>query len=304
MKTSKPVCLAAVADRCGEGVVWSSDESAVYWVDINRFLIHRLGYPARELRSWVFDEPVTALALTTDTSRLLVAMASRLIWWTPATDAREDHGFSLPGWPAARLNDGRPDPAGNFWVGSMFNDVDKDGGSQPGSAQLGALYRIAPNGTATERLSGMGIANTICWNPDSTFFYCADTLKNEIRAYEYDLASGDIGESKRFFADFERGLPDGSAVDRDGYLWNCRYDGAGIARVSPDGRLDRFIDMPVRNITTCTFGGPDLTTLFITTAAYDTTPRDRLAGSLWMIETDVVGMPENKYRLEKASVIS
>lgn len=144
MKTSKPEFLAAVADRCGEGVVWSSQESVVYWVDINRFLIHRLFYPAREPQGWVFDEPVTALALTTDASRLLVAMASWLLWWTPETDAREDHGFRLPGWPAARLNDGRPDPAGNFWIGSMINNVDNEGGSQAGSGQLGGLYRIAP----------------------------------------------------------------------------------------------------------------------------------------------------------------
>jgi len=98
MKISKPTCLAAVADRCGEGAVWSAEERAVYWTDINRFLIHRLEYPSRSLTTWIFDEPVVALALTTDPERLLVALGSRLIWWWPHSDRRGGTSFALAGW--------------------------------------------------------------------------------------------------------------------------------------------------------------------------------------------------------------
>src|SRR5262245_54060430 len=114
-------CMVPAGDRCGEGVVWSAEENAVYWTDINRFLIHRHDLADASTRNWLFDEPVVALALTNRSDTMLVALASKLILWQPATDARRDHGFALPGSPRVRLNDGRPDPAGNFWVGSMKN---------------------------------------------------------------------------------------------------------------------------------------------------------------------------------------
>ena len=145
--------------------------------------------------------------------------------------------------------------------------------------------------------TGIGIPNTLCWSPDGRRFYFGDTLKNEIRVYDYDTESGDIGPGASFFSGFERGLPDGSAMDSEGFLWNCRYGGGCVVRVAPDGTIDRVIDMPAENITTCTFGGADLTTLYITTAAADRAPEDRLAGSLFAIETGVSGMPENVFRL-------
>lgn len=97
--------------------------------------------------------------------------------------------------------------------------------------------------------------------------------------------------------DFPRGSPDGSTVDADGYLWNCRYYGGCIVRVAPDGKIDRVIEMPTQNITTCTFGGADLKTLYVTTASLSTQPGDRLAGSLFAIQTSVQGQPENRFRV-------
>jgi sugar lactone lactonase YvrE len=104
--------LVPAGDRCGEGAVWSAEEGAVYWVDINRFLTHRYDLASASLKSWFFDEPVVAISLTTEAGHMLVALASKLIHWWPATDARSDVGFSLPGSPRVRLNDGRSDPAG------------------------------------------------------------------------------------------------------------------------------------------------------------------------------------------------
>src|SRR5437870_3557068 len=94
-----------------------------------------------------------------------------------------------------------------------------------------------------------------------------------------------------------RGLPDGSAVDAEGYLWNCRFFGGCIVRVAPDGQIDRVVEMPVNNITTCTFGGPDRKTLYVTTASIQAPPSDRLAGSLYAIDTEVAGQPENRFCL-------
>lgn len=288
-------CLVPAGDRVGEGAVWSAGERAVYWTDINRFLIHRLDTGTRSLRSWFFDEPVVALALTTQDGRLLVALGSRLIYWWPATDRREDFGFSLPGSPRVRLNDGRPDPNGNFWVGSMKNNVLPDGQLGEAGKGEGILYRIMPDGHASEWRHDLGISNTLCWSPDARTFYFGDTLENEIRAYDYDVQSGSIGNERPFFRGYERGLPDGSAMDCEGHVWNCRFGGAAIVRVAPDGHVSAVIDMPVTNITTCTFGGDDLKTLYITTASIAAPGGERLAGSLFALAVDVPGLPENRF---------
>ncbi|SDA74045.1 SMP-30/gluconolactonase/LRE family protein [Sinorhizobium sp. NFACC03] len=289
----EPTCVAPVGDRCGEGAVWSAAEAALYWTDINRFLIHRFDEATRAVRTWLFDEPVVAISLSDEDGRLLVALGSKLIWWWPQIDRREDHGFVLPGAPRVRLNDGRADPAGNFWVGSMKNNVLPDGQLGEVAPGEGILYRIAPDGAVSEWRHGLGISNTLCWSPDRSTFYFGDTLANEIYAFDYDVAEGAIAGERNFFINFDRGSPDGSAIDSEGFLWNCRYGGRCIARIAPDGSLAEAIDMPVTNITTCTFGGADLKTLYITTAGSG--PDERLAGSLYAMRVEVAGLPENRY---------
>jgi len=159
-----------------------------------------------------------------------------------------------------------------------------------------AARSIAPDGSSTVEKTGIRISNTFAWSPDAKRFYFGDSLANTIYVWDYDAAAGTIANERPFFTGFERGVPDGSAMDSAGYLWNARYDGACIVRVDPDGKVDRIVEMPVENITTCTFGGPDLKTLYITTAAGGTkTPR--LAGSLFSLQVDVPGLPENKFRL-------
>ncbi len=298
--SSLPRPVALVGDRCGEGAVWCAEESAVYWVDINRFLVHRLVWPEGRLATWTFEEPPTALALSTEPGRLLVALSSRLIWWWPADDRRRDHGFRLAGHPEVRLNDGRADPLGHFWVGSMFNNVAAHGGptDEHHATDRGALFRVRPDGGVAEELSGIGIANTLCWSPDRTRFYFADTLRNELRAYDCDPATGDIAGGRAHLAGYPRGAPDGSAIDAEGYVWNCRWGGGGIVRVAPDGAVAAFHEVPTLNVTTCVFGGADLTTLFITSARNDPDPGDRLAGSLWAMDAGVRGLPENRVRVD------
>lgn len=286
------VCIAPVGDRCGEGAVWSATEAVLYWTDINRFLVHRYDEATRAVRTWLFEEPVVAISLTREDGRLLIALGSKLIWWWPQTDRREDHGFVLPGAPRVRLNDGRADPAGNFWVGSMKNNVLPNGELGEVGPDEGVLYRVAPDGAVTEWRRGLGISNTLCWSPDQRTFYFADTLKNEIYAFEYDWEAGAISGERHFFTGFDRGSPDGSVIDSEGFLWNCRYGGGCIARIAPDGSLAEVIEMPVTNITTCTFGGTDLKTLYVTTAG---APGERLAGSLHAMRVEVSGLPENRY---------
>jgi sugar lactone lactonase YvrE len=294
--TSQPVCVAPTGDVCGEGAVWHTAHAAVYWTDINRFLIHRFTLADQCVRTWFFEEPVTALALTDRDDVLAVLVGSGVILWEPASDLRHPRIYSLEGWPSVRLNDGRADPRGSLWVGSMRNNVNPDGSSKQAGGKDGILYRLNADRSVTIQRRDVGISNTVVWSPDRRRFYFGDTLANLIWSYDYDAATGTICNEATFFKDFERGLPDGSTVDAEGYLWNCRYYGGCIVRVAPDGKIDRVIEMPVKNITTCTFGGSDLRTLYVTTASAQAGPGERLAGGLFAIHSEVCGQPENRFR--------
>jgi hypothetical protein len=164
-------CRALTGDRCGEGAVWDDADRALYWCDINRFLVHRFDEESASVKSWVFDEPVVAVALTQTPGQLLLAQASRLTQWWPASDMRRDVGFHLDDYPIARLNDGRPDRQGNFWVGSMQNNVKSDGDldhaveghwTLPGH---GKLFRITRGGAHAVYRTEVGISNTVLLEP-------------------------------------------------------------------------------------------------------------------------------------------
>lgn len=277
--------------------MWHTAHSAVYWTDISRFLIHRFTPNDRCVRSWFFNEPVTAMVLTDREDVLAVVLGSSVILWEPATDTRRSFGFELDGWPKVRLNDARADPRGSLWAGSMGNNVNPDGSSGEVVGQQGVLYRIDPNGQVSSHGSGIGVSNTLAWSPDRRTFYFGDSLANIIWSYDYDATTGEISNQKPFFSDYSRGLPDGSTVDAEGFLWNCRFGGSCLVRVAPDGKIDRVIEMTAESITTCTFGGPALTTLYVTTATAGASAGDRLAGSLFALETGIKGQVENSFKV-------
>ena len=293
-----PVCIVPAGDRTGEGLVWHAAENALYWTDINRFLIHRFDAATGAVKSWFFDEPVVSLGLTDRPGLLVAALGSRIVLWRPADDTRADFATPEKKVPRSRLNDGRPGPDGCFWVGSMFNNVGPDGGDIPiTDGSLGTLYRVDSGGRAVVFKDKVGISNTICWSPDRRHFYFADTLRNELCVWNYDEAKGAIANERPFFNGFERGGPDGSSIDSEGYLWNARYGGGCVVRLTPDGKIDRVVDLPVGNITNCAFGGTDLKTLYITTAQGGSGPVERLAGSLYALAVEVPGLPADTFRL-------
>jgi sugar lactone lactonase YvrE len=296
MKIGEPICVAPTGDVCGEGAVWHDAHQAVYWTDINRFLIHRLNLADFSVRTWFFEEPVTALALSDRDDALVAVLGSQVVLWEPATDARSDALYRLAEFPKVRFNDARCDPRGSLWIGSMRNNVNADGSSSEAGGRDGCLVRVETDGRVTCWRKALGISNTLTWSPDRRHFYFGDSMKNVIWVYDYDAESGAISNERPFLEGFTRGVPDGSTMDAEGYLWNCRYYGNCVVRVAADGTIDHVVEMPVQNITTCTFGGADLSTLFVTTASADAPRGDRLAGSLFSIATDVKGQPENRFR--------
>jgi L-arabinonolactonase len=202
--------------------------------------------------------------------------------------------------PLNMFNDGGVDPAGRFYAGTM-NTVSKD--------PTGALYRLEKDGSATAVVRGISTSNSLAWSPSGDTLYFCDTNERTIRAYRYDLASGSLGQMTTFAAaDAAPGKPDGSAADAQGHLWNARWRGWSIARFAPDGSLDRTIDLPVKCPTCCAFGGPDLRTMFITTATKALTKKEEdyqpLAGCLLAIDVGVRGLPrpEAAYQNDHFSV--
>jgi sugar lactone lactonase YvrE len=291
-------CIVDAHNLIGESPLWHPEHDCVYWTDINGFKIQRYAAEDGALTTWQFEEPVCALSLTIDPERILVALGSRLILWSPASDQRIDFAHPEPDIPYNRLNDGATDANGVYWVGSMRNNVARDGSHIEVSGMSGSLYRITPDGQVEVWDTGFGITNTLAWSPDLKTFYCGCSISNVIYAYDYDLRDSSIRNRRPFVAGVERGAPDGSAMDSQGYLWNCRFSGGCILRFSPTGDLDTVIEMPVSNLTNCAFGGPDLQTLYVTSAALHAPEGERFAGALFAIPTDVQGMETGRFRLD------
>lgn len=273
-------CVAAVANRLGEGPCWSPAEGKLYWFDI---LKRQLFWwePATATQG-VFALPVRASAAAPRAAGgLLIASEAGLA--TLDTDSGQfavirpmDLGQGF------RTNDGKIDPAGNFWWSSM----DENGGER-----AGAVFRTTPDLETRRVLEGIHIANTISVSADGSKLYLADSKFNRIEVRE----TADLSKV-RPFADTRGGpgTPDGSAIDAEGFLWNAQWGAARVVRYSPDGEIDRVVALPVDQPTSCAFGGPDLQILFVTSAWDGLEPaaraRQPLAGALFAIEPCVKGL--------------
>jgi sugar lactone lactonase YvrE len=297
LEIEEPSCIDPSGDFCGEGVLWDRDTQSVYWTDINRFLVHRHSLKDGAVKTWFFAEPVTCVMLTNRKDTLALSLGSGIVLWNPGGDEPQKALFTLPGWPFVRCNDAGIDPRGALWVGSMRNNVKEDGAPFEAGGTDGVLYRVDGMGAASEWRRGVGISNTLLWSPDQSMFYFCDSLQNCIWSYEYDGGAGSIRGERSFFQGFKRGSPDGSAIDTEGYIWNCRYGGGCIVRVAPDGKVDRVIEMPVSRPTNCTFGGPHGNVLYVTSASPEPGRWERFGGGLFALETNVTGMAENQFLL-------
>lgn len=278
-----------VGAALGECPVWSVAEACLYWVDIEGRSVHRYDPATGHDESRSTPGRPGAVMLTTGSGRLLLAIEHRLAWvdWPSGT---VDTWVDLePPDTTNRLNDGRCDPVGRVWVGSIFADI---------SAEVcsGRLYRVDPDGTSTVARSDIGVANGLAFAPDGHTMYFADSPARTVWAYDYDLDTGRPTRERIFFAFGDLpGKPDGACVDIDGGYWlACVYGGA-VVRITPDGRVDRRIELPVSRPSRCTFGGADLDVLYITSIGVDAVAHGddpTLAGDVFAVTPGVTGLPE------------
>ncbi len=276
----------------GESIVWDERTGCLCWVDIGNKHIHRLQLESGKHERWDTPDFATSLGLRED-GGAIVGLAHDVALWD------FDGPFRIlatpePHLPDNRLNEGVVAPDGSYWVGTMQNNLEPDGSPKEMSAIQGFSYRIAPDGQVTQLTQqAVGISNTMVWLDDGRFV-SADTMANQMHVYRVADDGMQLYDRQNFFGPYERGLPDGSCIDADGYVWNCRVVGGyAVARIAPDGTLDRLIDLPCSWPTSCTFGGSDLSTLYVTSARF-TLSAEHLAanpqeGALFAVETGCRG---------------
>ena len=287
------VCVHSAAAQLGECPIWSPADGRLYWVDIDGRAVHR--YDPESGLDELRPTPGRpgSLGLTATSGRLLVAIEGRLAFLDWQTGEWRDWIDLEPDGTGNRLNDGRCDPAGRFWVGSMFAPASAD-------RWTGLLHRVEPDGTAVTVRSGIGVANGIAFAPDGRTMYFADTPRDVVWAYDYDTESGEA-HAERVFLDFTSlpGRPDGACVDQDGCYWIACVFGSTVLRVTPAGVIDRRIALPVTKPTMPAFGGPGLSTLFITTigggGSHIVDPSQPDAGGVFAIDTGHHGLPEQVF---------
>jgi sugar lactone lactonase YvrE len=205
-----------------------------------------------------------------------------------------------PGSADTRLNEGVVAPDGSFWVGTMMNNIGP--GDEPSAVtrDAGQLYRIDTGGAVTVLCGDrFGITNTMAWTANGRFV-TADTLKNELYSYRWDRTTSRLDDRQLFFGGFARGLPDGSCMDADGHIWNCRVAGGScLARIAPDGTLERVVELPCSWPTSCAFGGENFDTLFVTSARFTMTAEHLRAnpheGALFAVRPAVSGVAANRF---------
>jgi sugar lactone lactonase YvrE len=279
--------LAARA-RLGECPVWDPERELLAWVDVYNHRVHQFNPTTARDRFFETGEAVTALALTGD-ERLLVALRNRLALLDPQTERLDELCRFDLGHPDTRLNDGKCDALGRFWVGSISTNA--------GEA---ALYRYDPDGSLQVMETGLTISNGLGWSPDGQWLYLTDSPKRVIYVYRFDLPSGSISE-RRVLVDLtdEAVEPDGLTVDGAGHLWSALWDGWGLVCFDADGRELERKPLPVQRPTSLTFGGPALTDLYVTSASVGLSQaevqRGVKAGDLFRIATNVSGLPTHRF---------
>lgn len=282
-------CLVSARDQLGETPIWCPRTQRIWWIDIERPKLQ--SFDERICEHQVFEFPQStylgSLALHRQ-GGFVLALDNTLHRFDPATRALQRIAEIEPIDKGTRLNDGRCDSRGRLWIGTMDAAIEKP---------LGSFYRVEPDGTAHWLFDDIIVTNSVCASPDGRTLYMSDTRRFKLFAFDVDVHSGALS-NKRVFVDYadQCGRPDGACVDSQGFVWNAVFAGHRVVRYAPSGAVDRVIELPVTHPTCVCLGGPDLKTLYISTATKMIPPEvlasEPMAGALLAVEVDVPGLPE------------
>lgn len=263
----------------GEGPVWDRHTKSICWVDILSGCIHEFTPSTGQYRCLHLAEMVGAIAVCTN-GDFIAALKSGLAFINRDTGRIERLHHPELHLPGNRFNDGKCDPAGRFWVGSM---------ALAETPQAGSLYMVEKDLSHSVKIKGVSISNGMAWSADKKKYYYIDTPSYEVVAYDYDVDTGHISNKKTAITIPEKdGFPDGMTIDKEDMLWIAHWDGWQITRWDPrSGEKLLSIALPAARITSCTFGGDDLQDLYITSAKTGlgaAAVKQPLAGGLFVIK--------------------
>lgn len=289
----QPQCVWNAHAALGEGPLWSVRQQALYWVDILNHRLHRYA-PSQQQpqRSWQFDQEISAVAERAEHAGLIVTLRHGFAFFDPETEQLTSLAAPEAHLPANRFNDGKCDGRGRFWAGTM------DFGCRQSS---GSLYRLTSDLQCEKMDSGYCVTNGPAWSSDGKTMYHNDSVNGRVYAFDFELDSGAI-DNKRLFLQFSNadGSPDGMTTDAEGGLWIAHWGAGKLTRHAADGSVLQTVLLPCSQITSCAFGGPDLRTLYITSAADGLTPQQRerepLAGGLFAADMAVAGVAAHVFR--------
>ena len=285
-------CVVSSHSQVGEGAVWDDRANMLWWVDIPAGLIHCYDPSTGTNETIEYGEPVGCLAVR-EAGGLVLATKSGFWFFDPATNQRKAIHDPEAHLEHNRFNDGTTDLQGRFWAGTM-----KDGGSPEA---LGRFYRLDPDGQVTPWKDGIFTTNGLAFSPDGRTMYFSDSNKavRTIWRADYDPETGTPGVPEVFFdTRTVPGRPDGGTVDADGCYWQAGIDGWQLYRITPEGRIDMTVDMPVERPSKPMFGGPGLDTLFVTSLGVGLSEgrAQPEAGSLFAVTgLGVRGMPQTRF---------
>jgi sugar lactone lactonase YvrE len=274
----------------GEGPVWDHRDQSLLWIDATRGRFHRLDPITGRDEPLEVGQHVGAVALRS-AGGFVLAVRGGFAGFDFANGRPEPIADTEATTPTNRMNDGKVDSWGRFWAGSMAYSED---------GREGSLYRLDPDHSVTRVLTGLGISNGLGWSPGDRVMYHIDSLAQGVDRYDFNPETGQI-TNKRRLIDIEPadGTPDGMAVDTGGNLWVALWNGWRVRRYRPDGTLDGEVSLPVAQVSCCTFGGPTLSELYITTAARGLSALDRdeqpAAGGVFRHRPGVSGLPSRLY---------
>ncbi len=278
----------------GEGPLWNGREGAWYWVDITARELWRMDASSGVISHSVCDEMIACLALASD-GGLIAGMETGIFHLTLGANISARKLAAPPELgEGMRFNDGRCDRQGRFWSGTMYMD-------SATSLREGKLYRLdAKQGLSAPMVDGLLVQNGLAWSPDGATMYLSDSHPNvqQIWAFDYDVATGQPS-NRRAFVDMRLlpGRPDGAAVDTDGCYWICGNDAGCVLRFTPSGELDRRIDVPMAKPSMCSFGGPAMDQLCVTSISAGQPDADQWAGATILLRPGAQGIHESFYPL-------
>jgi L-arabinonolactonase len=286
-------CALDIRAALGECPVWCERTQSLYWIDIYAGKLNRFDPATGGNHVWSLGEPIGSFALCDD-GAILVALKSGIYRFDPASAGLRPVAGPERDKPDNRMNDGRCDPAGRFWVGTMRDPPDPE-------RKEGTLYRIDPNGSCIPAVGGLVVSNGLAFSPDGRTLYHSDSHVSvrTIWAWDLDLDEGRIA-NRRVFVDTHGmpGRPDGGCCDADGCYWMAGNDGWELVRFTPAGKIDRRIPLPIAKPSMPAFGGKELDTIYVTSIRPPgvNLSDQPLAGSLFAVRPGVTGIAEPRFR--------